>query len=221
MFFELDGFTQSDLDKFSQFSGTSRFTPVLDSTMPGKVEGETEMDLEVVHAIVPDAKLVVFNIATGLDGQLGGRLHRATSPRPTSTVAQKYPGAVWSISIGSACEPLLQRDRPAAAWRTRCQQATAQGTSVFMSSGDTGGLECKGARHGRTSAPPPTQLDVGVSAISTPPSVTSVGGTSLDTDANGGWISEEAWTKFATAAGHQRRPEPATSRDRPGRQVRR
>ncbi len=198
VFFELDGFLQSDLDAFSQLSGTSRFTPVLDSTMPGKVEGETDMDLQVVHAIVPDAKLVVFNIATAWSGSSAADYisHIAASYR---TVAQKYPGAVWSLSIGSACEKVFNAT-DLAPMESALQQATAQGTSVFMSTGDTGGLECKGARQGGFGSPP-EQQDIGVSAISTPPSVTSTGGTQLNTDANGGWISEDAWTQFATQQG--------------------
>ncbi len=198
VFFELDGFAQADLDKFAQISGTSRFTPVLDSTMPGKVEGETDMDLQVVHSIVPDAKLVVYNIATAWAGTSAADYiaHIAASYR---TVEQKYPGSVWSISITSACERLFNAT-DLAPMESALQQATAQGTSVFMSSGDTGGLECKAARQGGFGSPP-EQQDIGVSAINTPPSVTGTGGTQLDTDANGGWISEEAWTQFATQQG--------------------
>jgi kumamolisin len=198
VFFELDGFAQSDLDAFSHLSGTSRFTPVLDSTMPGKVEGETDMDLQVVHAIVPDARLVVYNIATAWSGTSAADYiaHIAASYR---TVEQKYPGSVWSISITSACERLFQ-PTDLAPMESALEQATAQGTSVFMSSGDTGGLECKASRQGDFGSSP-TQQDIGVSAINSAPSVTGTGGTQLDTDANGGWISEEAWTQFATQQG--------------------
>jgi kumamolisin len=199
VFFELDGYTQADMDKFAQASGTSRFTPVLDSTMPGKVEGETEMDLEVVHAIVPDAKLVVFNIATAWAGAGSAADYMAHIATSYKTVEQKYPGSVWSISIGSACDRYFTA-ADLQPLQDALQQATAQGTSVFMSSGDTGGLECKGVRPADFGAIP-TQDDVGVSAINTPPAVTSVGGTALNTDKNGGWISEQAWSQFAVQQG--------------------
>ena len=199
VFFELDGYTQADMDKYARVSGTSRFTPVLDTTMPGKVEGETEMDLEVVHALVPDAKLVVFNIKTAWQGGSAAE-YGASIARSYQRVAQKYPGSVWSISIGSACDQYFTATdlQP---MEDALRQATAQGTSVFMSSGDTGGLECKGNTDPADFGSPPSQSDVGVSAINTPPSVTSVGGTQVDTDAKGGWISEEAWTQFATQQG--------------------
>ncbi len=198
VFFELDGYTQADLDKFAELSGTSRFTPVLDTSMPGKVEGETDMDLQVVHAIVPDAKLVVYNISTAWSGTSAADYieHIAASYRQ---VEQKYPGSVWSISIGTACEALF-RPTDLVPLESALEQATAHGTSVFMSTGDSGGLECKAARTGSYGAPP-TQQDIGISAINSSPSVTATGGTELDTDANGGWISEEAWSQFATQQG--------------------
>lgn len=199
VFFELDGYTQADMDKYAQVSGTSRFTPVLDTTMPGKIEGETEMDLDVVHAIAPDAKLVVYNIATAWTGHSAAdyMAHIAASYKH---VAQKYPGSVWSISIGSPCDRFfspadLQPLQDALA------QVTAQGTSVFMSSGDTGGLECKGDTSANDFGSAPSQADVGVSAINTPPAVTSVGGTALNTDKEGGYISEQAWSQFALQQG--------------------
>ena len=152
MFFELDGYTQADLDKFAELSGTSRFTPVLDTSMPGKVEGETDMDLQVVHAIVPDAKLVVYNISTAWSGTSAADYieHIAASYRQ---VEQKYPGSVWSISIGTACEALF-RPTDLVPLESALEQATAHGTSVFMSTGDSGGLECKAARTGSYGAPP-------------------------------------------------------------------
>lgn len=198
VFFELDGYTQADMDKFAQVSGTSRFTPVLDTTMPGKIEGETEMDLDVVHAIAPDAKLVVYNIAAAWGGHSAAdyAAHIANSYK---AVEQKYPGSVWSISIGSACDRYFTA-ADLQPMQDALQQVTAQGTSVFMSSGDTGGLECKGVNPADFGAAP-KQSDVGVSAINTPPSVTSVGGTALDTDKDGGYISEEAWTQYAVQQG--------------------
>ncbi|HEY2297205.1 MAG TPA: S53 family peptidase [Jatrophihabitans sp.] len=200
VFFELDGYTQADMDKYAQLTGTRRFTPVLDSTMPGKIEGETEMDLEVVHALVPDARLVVYNINTAWTFGSSLATYSVHIANSYKQVEQKYPGSVWSISIGSACDRYFTATdlQP---MQAALQQATARGTSVFMSSGDTGGLECKGNANAADFGSPPSQADVGVSAINTPPSLTSVGGTQVDTDAKGGWISEEAWTQFATQQG--------------------
>lgn len=199
VFFELDGYTQADMDQYAQISGTSRFTPVLDTTMPGKVEGETEMDLEVVHAIAPDTKLVVYNISPIWQGNSAAD-YMANIAKSYQQVTRKYPGAIWSISIGTPCDRYFSATdlQPL---QDAMQAAVSQGTAAFMSSGDTGGLECKAAIHAQDFGSPPTTLDVGVSAINTPPAVTSVGGTALDTDANGGWISEEAWSQFALQQG--------------------
>jgi kumamolisin len=199
VFFEIDGYTQADMDRYARLSGTSRFTPVLDSSMPGKVEGETEMDLEVAHAIVPDAKLVVFNAGAAWHGQSLAD-YMSSIAGSYKTVAQKYPGAVWSLSLGVLCDRLFSA-ADLQPMQDALQQAAAQGSSAFMSSGDTGGLECKGNPRDNDFGSAPSQLDVGVNTISTPPSMTVVGGTQLDTDAGGGWVSEEAWSSFALQQG--------------------
>ena len=199
VFIEVDGYTQADMDQYSRVSGTSRFTPVLDSTMPGKVEGETEMDLEVVHAMAPDAELVVFNAAAAWHGQSYAD-YMTSIATSYATIAHKYPGAVWSLSLGVLCDRLFTPAdlRPMA---DALQQVTAQGTSAFVSSGDTGGLECKGNPRDNDFGSAPSQLDVGINTVSAPPNITVVGGTQLDTDASGGWVSEEAWSSFALQQG--------------------
>jgi kumamolisin len=195
VFFEIDGFKQTDLDQFSRAVGLSSFRPTVDTDQPGEPGGETPMDLEVAHAIVPDAKLVVFD----------ARLKNARSIADVSTqtatayqaVDRKYPGAIWSLSLGLSCESLFT---PAdlAPMQDGVKQALAHGSSAFVSSGDTGGLECKsGADFGK----PPTQADVGLNAYSGLPAMTVVGGTALSTDARGNWISEQAWTEPAVQQG--------------------
>ena len=71
VFFEFDGYDQSDLDTFSDTSGLPRFTPVLVGGQPGPSTGETVMDLQVAHAIAPDAQLVVVNAYPTVEGDGG------------------------------------------------------------------------------------------------------------------------------------------------------
>ncbi len=195
VFFEIDGFKQTDLDEFSRAVGLTSFRPTVDSDQPGAPGGETPMDLEVAHAIVPDAKLVVFD----------ARLKNVHSIADVSTqtaamyqaVDRKYPGAIWSLSLGLRCESIFT---PAdlAPMEAGVQHALADGTSAFVSSGDTGGLECKG---GDDFGKPPSQADVGLNAYSGLPAMTVVGGTALSTDARGNWVSEQAWTEPALQQG--------------------
>ena len=49
-------------------SGLPKFTPVLIGGQPGPAHGETVMDLEVAHAIAPDARLVVVNALPTVTG---------------------------------------------------------------------------------------------------------------------------------------------------------
>ena len=101
--------------------------------------GESDMDIEVAHAIAPDATLVYVNLAA-----FGGK---NSSPavqfqQAFSTVAQEYPGAIWSASLG-LCEDIFSRS-DAAAVNNAVLAAEQAGTSAFVASGDSGGLECLG-----------------------------------------------------------------------------
>jgi kumamolisin len=96
---------------------------------------------------------------------------------------------VWSLSIGWGCEKLFTAAdlAPVVAAVTAAQR---RGTSVFDASGDTAGLECKG---GENWSAPPGPDDIGLDAVSSIPSVTSVGGTTLSTSPRGQWVGEYAW----------------------------
>ena len=185
VFFEFDRYDQKDLDTFSGISGLPKFVPTLVGGQPGEASGEAVMDLEVAHAIAPDAHLVVVNARPTVQGDGGyekiGRLFESTD--------QMFPGAVWSLSIGWGCDALL---RPAdlAPAQTALAAAQNHGTSAFDASGDTAGLECKGGD--RWSAPPGRD-DIGLDAVASLPTMTSVGGTTLSTDQQGRWIAENAW----------------------------
>ncbi|HEX5145005.1 MAG TPA: S53 family peptidase [Mycobacterium sp.] len=185
VFFAFDGYEQSDLDTFADSSNLPRFTPILVGGNPGPPHGETVMDLEVVHAIAPDARLVVVNARPTVEGggayEKIGEMFRAAD--------RDYPGAVWSLSIGWACDAFpTQTDL--APVRSALVEAQKRGTTAFDASGDNGGLECKG---GDDWSSPPGPSDIGLDAVSSIPEMTSVGGTTLSTDAAGNWLSEQAW----------------------------
>jgi len=151
------------------------------------------MDLEVAHAIAPDAQKVVVNARPTVEGD--GAYEKIGLM--FESVDRQFPGAVWSLSIGWGCDALVSAADLAP---VEGALATAQkhGTSAFDASGDTAGLECKG---GDEWSSPPGPDDVGLDAVSSLPAMTSVGGTTLSTDEQGGWMGERAWVDSPLSQG--------------------
>ena len=193
VFFEFDGYDQTDLDAYAQMTGLPTFTPILIGGQPGPVHGETVMDLEVAHAIAPDAQLVVVNALPTVQGD--GTYEKIG--QLFESVDRQFPGAVWSLSIGWGCEALVNA-ADLAPVRSALAKVHEHGTAVFDASGDTGGLECKG---GEEWSSPPGPNDIGVDAVASLPEMTSVGGTTLSTDTQGRWLSEAAWTDVPMSQG--------------------
>ena len=193
VFFEFDGYDQQDLDDFARSSQLPPLKPVLIGGQPGESHGETVMDLQVAHAIAPEAQLVVVNARPTLEG---GRTYELIADMFDS-IDRQFPGAVWSLSIGWGCEKIVTATdlKPVQA---ALQRAQAHGTSAFDASGDTGGLECKGGPNW-SAAPHPD--DVGLDAVASLPAITSVGGTTLSTDARGRWLAEQAWVDSPLSQG--------------------
>mgnify|MGYP000715174361 CR=1 FL=1 len=193
VFFAFDGYDQADLDSFADLSGLPRFTPVVIGGQPDQMHGETAMDLQVAHAIAPDARLVVVNARPTVEG--GGTFEKLG--RLFTDADRQFPGAVWSLSIGWGCEK-ISTAADLAPIRSALRRAHRNGTSAFDASGDTAGLECKG---GEDFSTPPGPDDIGVDAVASLPEMTSVGGTTLSTDPQGRWLAEHAWTDVPMSQG--------------------
>lgn len=180
------GFDQSDLDDFTAQSGLPPLTPIVLGGMPDDSNGaETVMDLQVAHSVAPDAQKVVVNARPTLEG---GRTYERIAEMFDS-VDRRFPGAVWSLSIGWGCDALITATdlKPV---QSALERAQRRGTSAFTASGDTAGLECKGGANWST---PPGPDDIGLDAVASLPAMTSVGGTTLSTDEDGLWQAEQAW----------------------------
>ena len=54
--FAFDGFDQGDMDSFADWFSLPKFNPELMGDMPPQNHGEATMDLQMIHAIAPDAK---------------------------------------------------------------------------------------------------------------------------------------------------------------------
>jgi kumamolisin len=185
VFFAFDGFEQSDLDTFASTYGLPQFTPTVVGGQPSEPRGETTMDLEVAHAVAPDARKVVVNARGTVEGD--GAYEKIG--QLMADVDNQFPGAVWSFSIGWGCDKLITA-ADLAPVRSALAAAQQRGTTAFDASGDLAGLECKGGDDW-SSAPGPN--DVGLDSVASLPEMTDVGGTTLSTDTNGGWVSEQAW----------------------------
>ena len=143
------------------------------------------MDLQVAHAIAPDARLVVVNARPTLEGD--GAYEKIG--RMFEEADRQFPGAVWSLSIGWGCDALVNA-ADLAPVESALAKAQEHGTSAFDATGDNAGLECKG---GDEWSSPPGPDHVGLDAISSLPTMTAVGATTLSTGPRRQWLAEYAW----------------------------
>jgi kumamolisin len=185
VFFAFDGFEQADLDTFATTYRLPKFTPTVVGGKPDEARGETTMDLEVAHAVAPDARKVVWNARSTVEGDGGYE----KIGQMLSDADRQFPGAVWSFSIGWGCDRLIT-EADLAPVRSALRTAHTHGTTAFNASGDLAGLECKG---GDDWSSPPGASDVGLDSVASLPEMVDVGGTTLSTDANGVWQAEQAW----------------------------
>ena len=183
--FAFDGFDQADLDMFAETFALPKFTPEVVGELLPPLSGEANMDLQAIHAIAPDAKKVLVNARPTVEGD--GSYTKIAAM--FTDADRRYPGAVWSLSIGWGCDRLITA-ADLVPVRAALAAAQRRGTTAFDASGDLAGLECKG---GDAWSSPPNPDDVGLDAVASMPEMTSVGGTTLSTDAGGGWVGEQAW----------------------------
>ena len=183
--FAFDGYDQADLDSFATVYKLPKFTPTLVGGQPAEPRGETTMDLEVAHAVAPDAQKVVINARPTVEGD--GTYEKIA--QMLESADRQFPGAVWSFSIGWGCDKLITA-ADLTPVRSAIAAAHTNGTTAFNASGDLAGLECKG---GQDWSSPPGAADIGLDSVASLPEMTDVGGTTLSTDAQGVWQAEQAW----------------------------
>lgn len=192
--FEIDNYVTSDLNTFSQKYGLPAFDSSnfsVNGGEAGKAGGETDMDLETVREIAPSAKIIYYNIFQKTAGQSSSDLIL----NAFNNANKLYPGAIWTLSIGS-CEKLFTF-ADLSAQNEAAFAAIAKGTTIFAASGDTGGLECVPSNWGTA----PSQNDVGVWTPAVLPAVTGVGATALSVSSTGAYLGESAWFYSALGQG--------------------
>jgi kumamolisin len=143
-------------------------------TNPNSADGEVQLDIEVVGAVAPGAKIAVYfapNTSQGFQDALTTAIHDATN-KPS----------VISISWGSAESTWTAQSMTA--FDSAAQDAAALGVTICAASGDNGSSdgETDGANH----------VDFPASC----PHILACGGTSLKS-ANGAITSETVWNDGA------------------------
>ena len=165
-----------DLEKFASKFGLPPFGPVLTVKRdvnwgtPEKAQGETVLDLEIIHEVAPAAKLVVYLSAPDF----------GHGDRAFDQLVTEHLGSIISESLGS-CEP----DTPSGArniYASIQDRALALGMSHFVASGDNGAYTCGIDQNPAGSFP------------STLPTVTAVGGTTVFESEQGTYYKEYAWS---------------------------
>ena len=186
VFIEIDRFDPAMLDRFAaEFTPDAPFNVEVRSDTahwgaPMAEQGEADMDLEIVHALAPRAREVVYYAAPD------ERLYAAEQ-----ALFAAYPhGAIESKSIGQ-CEAGETRSG-LTVLDDATKAAAAQGWSIFVASGDAGAFGC--TPNGDANA-------LSVSGDSAVSSVTAVGGTTVLLSSGGGYYREAAWGEPIEQAG--------------------
>jgi kumamolisin len=165
----------TDLNKFATEFGLPPFDSYLTIKRdpnwgtPEKPQGETALDLEIIHEVAPQAKLVIYLSAADF----------GHGDRAFDQVVTDHLGSIISESLG-ACEP----DTPGGhrnAYASIQDRAVAVGMSHFVASGDNGAYTCG------------EDQDPAGSFPATLPTVTAVGGTTLFESQQGTYFKETAW----------------------------
>jgi kumamolisin len=164
-----------DLNKFATEFGLPAFDSYVTVKRdpnwgtPMKPQGETVLDLEILHEVAPQAKLVIYLSAPDF-----GHGDRAFDQMVTD-----HLGSIISESLG-ACET----DTPAGHrnnYASIQDRAVAEGMSHFVASGDSGAYTCG------------EDQDPAGSFPATLPTVTAVGGTTVFESTTGTYFKELAW----------------------------
>ena len=173
-----DGFSQKDLDTFTDKAGLPKITPtIISGPKNAKPGAELEMDIESVHAMAPNAAI---HVATDSQDHEGSMFDHLLADRSVT---------VWSMSWGG-CET-LQDSQLIKLELGIMERAAAAGVSIFFSTGDSAAYDCMTADWGA----PPSDRSLGIELpAALPAGVTAVGGTRLSLRRDGTYAGEVVWS---------------------------
>jgi kumamolisin len=172
------GYKPADLKKYFSSSGTKEPTvisvPVDDGenapTNPNGADGEVSLDIEVVGAVAPGAKIAVYfapNTSQGFQDALTTAIHDATNKPSVISISWGSAESTWTAQAMTAFD-------------SAAQDAAALGITICAASGDNGSSDGvnDGANH----------VDFPASS----PHILACGGTSLESR-DGEITSETVW----------------------------
>lgn len=178
---EIDAFRQSDVNTFDRQYGIT--APSVQVVYVGgnhpSYGPEAIMDIEVLQGLAPKAQLIAYE---------GGDTLPDTAAIFARIVSDRRAQVV-SISLG-VCELGTGSDASSffSSIESTFQQATAEGMSVLVASGDSGAYGCQ-------------DNHLSVQAPSSSPYVTAVGGTALFANGDGSYDYEAGWEAPFEGAG--------------------
>lgn len=177
--FASGGFKRSDIDTYTKTFNlpSANIETILVNGADGKPNkdvGEVELDIEVVLAIAPKAKILVYEVPN---------LSLRNFQAGINAMVAENKAKILNISYGG-CE-LVHDPNSLKALHTIFSQARSQGQTVFVSSGDDGAFDC--AANDESLAD-----KLAVDSPASDPYATAVGGTALALK-NGQYGAEVVW----------------------------
>ncbi|HEY2549030.1 MAG TPA: S53 family peptidase [Streptosporangiaceae bacterium] len=165
-------------------------TTLAGASSPWLAFAEEVLDVEVVHALAPDARLVILLLPnTSMD-------NTRNEVAATTAALRLGPalGGVMSISAagqvaGQHCVSRAQ----ASHLNTDLHTAVNHGMTVVASSGDIGAAAYQCDLYAALTGTPPATPAKGILMLASNPYVLSAGGTALSASSTGTWTSETAW----------------------------
>jgi kumamolisin len=169
---EFGSYNVSDIKTYKTANaiGSYELTNIVIGQNP-PISSEATMDIELMMALAPGAKLNVYEFQMGIS--FASAITSVANPGPGLELATAV-----SISYGLSEDAISSED--AASENVALMQMVAQGQTLFASSGDTG------AYNGESS--------LNVNDPASQPLAVGVGGTTLRGFGNGTYINETAWS---------------------------
>ncbi|HEY0753434.1 MAG TPA: S53 family peptidase [Ktedonobacteraceae bacterium] len=179
--FELDGYSQSDVQTYAQCFGGSG-VPLQNVAVdgfngqPGAGAVEVELDIELLLSQAPHlAKVLVYEAPNTTQGY-NDEFARIVSDRtPVVSVS-------WGDCEKNMGQQELQQEN------TFFQEAAAQGQSILVAAGDSGSASCFQLLQGGS-----TDFSLNADDPASQPFVTGVGGTHLTLNSGNGYQTEAVW----------------------------
>jgi subtilase family serine protease len=166
------------------------------STYTQKVgsDGEVDLDLQVISGVAPGAQIIDYQ---GSDGSSGPQRSLGHSLADIyNQIEQDGQAKIVSTSYGE-CEAVLAAQSPGDQQLVdnSLKALEASGVTVFVASGDSGAYACLQAAQIEPASKLPSALTgLSVQTPASSPYVVSVGGTRLELRADGGYLTESAWS---------------------------